>query len=814
MTKQEIKFFDALEDIFVGAKVEGESGYINLMRIKSNYYKKGVFPQLKKDIDDALKPFPKFRGELFDKLYTFFNRYFSETGSIYFRYTPFHQNVYEKVYTDDKDVILFWKTHMLYYVKTDRLFKNLEVEIDKHKYYFDVSTLEHKKANEKREIIYEFKEKRKDGIIVFNVLYSERGRKTKIVDILRSLKKEGIMTTEEELNKAFRVFEKQSEVDYFINKNAKEFLKEQFNIWLYQYVFSCFCEWTEERIKELQVLKDIAFKIIDFISQFEDELVKIWNKPKFVLNSNYVITMDRIAQKDIEIVEKIMNHERFEEQVNEWKELGIVDKEFNKNNILENTIEGKQLTEKYKHLPIDTKYFKDLELEILELFDDLDNSLDGWLIKSENYQALNTILPKFKEKVQTIYIDPPFNTGEDFDYVDRFQDSSWLSLMRDRINIGLGLLKGNGTYWLHMDDNANVFAKELIKEKFSQITEVIFDTNATKDVEADLFGYKSFGDNFQLKHQTLFYCRNEDYLFRKLWKPNRNKTNLDIGWLDLIAFPKISSPKKVSDFIFKIEKWVNGTFGMQEIKVEEKVFPVGDIWNDIFSFTQSEMRVSESFSFTSSQKPENLLRRIIQSSSEPGSIVLDYFLGIGTTTAVAHKLSRKWVGIEMGSHFEEIYYSENVKKLGVKGRMKLVLAGDKNINFGELERRPHLSKDIDWQGGGFFKYYELEQYEDTLRRVKYEDSTLFDNPYEDPYNQYVFMKDLKLLEALEIDYENNKVKVDLSKLYKNIDIAETLSNLTGKWIKKIHSDYVEFEDGEKINLKDLNYKLIKPLIWW
>ncbi len=226
------------------------------------------------------------------------------------------------------------------------------------------------------------------------------------------------------------------------------------------------------------------------------------------------------------------------------------------------------------------------------------------------------------------------------------------------------------------------------------------------------------------------------------------------------------------------------------------------------------MRVSESFSFTSSQKPENLLRRIIQSSSEPGSIVLDYFLGIGTTTAVAHKLSRKWVGIEMGSHFEEIYYSENVKKLGVKGRMKLVLAGDKNINFGELERRPHLSKDIDWQGGGFFKYYELEQYEDTLRRVKYEDSTLFDNPYEDPYNQYVFMKDLKLLEALEIDYENNKVKVDLSKLYKNIDIAETLSNLTGKWIKKIHSDYVEFEDGEKINLKDLNYKLIKPLIWW
>jgi len=71
-----------------------------------------------------------------------------------------------------------------------------------------------------------------------------------------------------------------------------------------------------------------------------------------------------------------------------------------------------------------------------------------------------------------------------------------------------------------------------------------------------------------------------------------------------------------------------------------------------------------------------------------------------------------------------------------------------------------------------------------------------------------------MLSALEIDYENNKVKVDLSKLYKNIDIPETLSNIKGKWIKKITPDYVEFEDGEKINLNNLDYKLIKPLIWW
>jgi 5-hydroxyisourate hydrolase-like protein (transthyretin family) len=86
----------------------------------------------------------------------------------------------------------------------------------------------------------------------------------------------------------------------------------------------------------------------------------------------------------------------------------------------------------------------------------------------------------------------------------------------------------------------------------------------------------------------------------------------------------------------------------------------------------------------------------------------------------------------------------------------------------------------------------------------------------------VFLKDEKMLKALEIDYENKKVNVDLSKLYENIDIAETISNLTGKWIKKITSlaplqegNYeVEFEDGSFVNTKDLDYKLIKPLIWW
>ncbi|MEO0114449.1 MAG: DNA methyltransferase [candidate division WOR-3 bacterium] len=803
MTKEQ-KFYDALKDIFVGAKVEGESGYINLMKIKSNYFEKGVFPKLQKDVDSALKPFPEFKEELFEKLFTFFNRYFSESGSIYFRHTAVHQNIYEKVYTDDKDVMLFWKTHMLYYVKTDRLFKNLEVEVDGFKFFFDVSQLEHKKAFEKKDIIFEFKEKRRDGVLVFNVYYSERGRITKMDEILRAIRKTGVNLTEEILERAFRIFEKQSEVDYFINKNAKEFLREQFNIWLYQYVYSGESEWTEQRIKQLQVLKDIAFKIIDFISQFEDELVKIWNKPKFVKNSNYVISLDRISDK--KLVEKIKKHKNFSEQVKEWEELGI-----DKNN---------------PKAPIDTKYFKDLELEILSLFDDLDKSLDGWLIKSENYQALNTILPKFKEKVQTIYIDPPFNKEQDADYFYsvKYKDSSWITLLENRLQLAKDVLKDTGSIFVRCDYNGNWLVRPLMNEIFGSENfrnEIVINKSVRMKTE---------GKKFISWHDSIIlYSKNPDKMyFRHITEERESEEwrSLDMDGEKWDVVPsdmlKLFSPQNIryDDYGNPISR-ARIILGKEILPREGRRYPPQEIINELekegrirFSKTGNPQMLKPpdifltddwtgfyGYSFNWNFPTENseiLLKRVIESTSNEGDLVMDFFLGSGTTTAVAHKLKRKWIGVEMGEHFYTV----------VLPRMKEVLAGKGN------HEPCGISKEVNRQGGGFFKYYELEQYEDTLRKVKYEDSDLFENPYQDPYSQYVFMKDQKMLDALAIDYKNNKVKVDLTKLYPNIDIPETISNILGRWIKKITPDYVELEDGEKIKTKDLDYNLIKPLIWW
>jgi len=555
---------------------------------------------------------------------------------------------------------------------------------------------------------------------------------------------------------------------------------------------------------------------INFIGNFEDELRKIWLKPKFARNSNYVLTLDRIEAKKggAEVITKILKYKGLNNQITEWQKLGIVGEKFNQKEIVK---DGK-LNNACQFLPIDTKYFKDLEIEIIGLFDNLDEELDGRLIKSDNFQALNTLLPKYKEQVQTIYIDPPFNTGDDFAYIDRFQDSTWLSLIENRLELSKYFLNNQGSFFMNLDENADFFGRILLtKLDFEEIKKITFDTNATKDEEADLFGYKSFGNNFVLKSSTIYFCKNKNSKFYKLWKPNRNLTDLNIGWLDLIALPKKDRSKlnKIEDFDYFIEKYNKENLEYSKIDINEKIYPVGDIWNDIYSFTQSEMRTSENLSFKT-QKPENFLRRIIQASSAQKDIILDFFGGSGTTYAVAHKLNRKWLGVEMGEHFyefvEEWDKTQNkfIKKLGILGRLKNVLFGDKKFKAVDKERRSHLSKDINWNGGGFFKYYELEQYEDALKKSVY-------NPTKDELENIDFsLSEKQAKEGLKIDLKKETARFVFEKLYPDVDIAETISNLYGEKIIKITKDKIILEKRE-IDMNNLDFKKYEPLkklIYW
>jgi len=157
---------------------------------------------------------------------------------------------------------------------------------------------------------------------------------------------------------------------------------------------------------------------------------------------------------------------------------------------------------------------------------------------------------------------------------------------------------------------------------------------------------------------------------------------------------------------------------------------------------------------------------------------MDFFLGSGTTTAVAHKMKRKWIGMEMGEHFYTY----------VLPRMKRVLAGE----------RSGISRKVGWQGGGFFKYCELEQFEDVLSKAEYGGT---DNPF-----QYRFLA--------ELGKEETEKEWDFALPYQGVDLAATLSCLKGEWIRKTSAREISFENGEVIDTENLDPQLLKPLLRW
>ncbi len=187
----------------------------------------------------------------------------------------------------------------------------------------------------------------------------------------------------------------------------------------------------------LQSFTDIAYKMYDLISTFEDDLANMWNKSKRVTLSGYVITLDRIYEKSPSLLERITKHHSFSEQVKEWQHLGMLESFLDADFLWETNLAGNYLHKRYRFLPLDTRYFKDLETQIISLFDNLDEDLDGWLIKSENYQALKTLLVKFIGRVQTIYIDPPFNKKQEGDYFYsvKYNDAIWVTLLRKQIKV-------------------------------------------------------------------------------------------------------------------------------------------------------------------------------------------------------------------------------------------------------------------------------------------------------------------------------------------------------------------------------------------
>ena len=870
--------------MFTGARVEGDSGFVNLMRMKQAYFQ-SIRPELMEGIDRRAERNSSFREELFDKLYTFFHRYFCESGSIYFRHLPAFSKTYERVYADGQDVALSWKTQMLYYVKSDVLVRSMPVELNEEgkpqntrRFYFDASGVEHKKNNERREFIFAFDEIKRGGegrVVHIKVSYSEKGKKTKIEDILKLSRKGGVSLSEDELNKAFRVFKRQTEADYFINKDARGFLREQFDLWLYQYMFNEETIFEQKRLDQIQTIKETACNIIDFIAQFEDELRRVWEKPKFVRNVNYVVTLDKLTDG---VLEKITEHEGVKVQIEEWRELGMVKDKFSMKTIFngQGDMLGKNgMSGDCKFLPLDTKHFKNLELEILEALGNLDEVLDGELVHSENWQALNSLRSRYAGHVQCVHIDPPYNTKTSgFLYRNEYQHSSWLTMMENRVTMGASLLSNSGSFLCHIDeheyerlhlsiDNTGLLnagtiiwdkknpmmgakgiatrheyilwrtrhegsfylkgenvqsilakAKELIEQHGGVNDKIRKEFSNWIDCNEDLTGgeqaYRYVDDDGRIYQSVALIWPNPNKPHEKFFIPlihpvtNKPCPVPSRGWS--------RTPEKMQDLLIRNEI----IFGNDHtVQPRRKIFLHRGAKRAISTVIQNGKRgkteidnLGLEFSYC---HPTSLYEELVNAASINGNgITLDFFAGSGTTAHAVINLNRedegnrKYLLIEMGEYFHTVLLP----------RIKKVVYS-KDWRDGKPVSREGSSH--------LLKYYSLEQYEETLKNSHYGDGQQLElDSTKSPFEQYVFFGDDKLAYAVK-PLKNGKLKINLHNLYPDIDIAESLSNILGKPIRKRTADAVTFADGatEKTNSSKMTAEekqhfvsLIKPYLWW
>ncbi len=362
----------------------------------------------------------------------------------------------------------------------------------------------------------------------------------------------------------------------------------------------------------------------------------------------------------------------------------------------------------------------------------------NYLIKGNNLIALYSLKKKFAKKVKCIYIDPPYNTGNDsFNYNDNFNHSSWLVFMKNRLEIAKEFLSENGVIFIQCDDNEQAYLKVLCDEIFGRenfvacfvwektsnsLSRIRIKTEYILCYEKLKFRLIFNGDmaeegqDFPILNEVnveriLEFPPNTIYFktFKGVIKPTKfnkmeliddlrivNKTNSNMvrinakfKWTQDKLDDEI---KEGTTFVIKSDE-----FSMRYIRKGDREVKVSNVFNAECGVTTNIKATSEikalfansNTDLFSTPKPEALLKRIIEIATKENDLVLDFFAGSGTTLAVAHKMNRRYIGIE------QMDYIENI----TKERLKKVIDGEQG----------GISKKLDFKGGGSFVYAELKE---------------------------------------------------------------------------------------------------------
>jgi len=391
------------------------------------------------------------------------------------------------------------------------------------------------------------------------------------------------------------------------------------------------------------------------------------------------------------------------------------------------------------------RYTVDGEQEVTEINRDENGTIrDNLIIKGNNLLALHTLKKQFRGKVKLIYIDPPYNTGNDsFGYNDNFNHSSWLTFMKNRLEVARELLRDDGSIWINIDDDEAHYLKVLCDDVFGRenfVANIVWQKKYTRANDA-----KYFSDNHD--HIIIFAKKKE------MWKLNKLPRTADVDeaysnpdnhpkgpWKATPLHAKSGTSTKPytfangvtwspppgtyrrfnDDSMRRMEENNEIWFGNDENQVPQRKSFLVDmsdltpitIWGykEVGHNHEAKNEIKSMFVENpfSSPKPERLLQRIIHIATNPADIVLDFFAGSGTTTAVAHKMNRQWITIEQMDYVDDITVERLKKVIGKKakkdGRM-----------FEELEYDTGgISKSVNWQGGGDFIYCELMKYNEAF----------------------------------------------------------------------------------------------------
>ncbi len=426
--------------------------------------------ELKEKLDTVAVDTGALESEVYDHLYSFFRRYYSEGDFLSKRvYKP---GVYAIPY-EGEEVKLYWANYDQYYIKTSEYLRDYAFRLRPentanpmrvHFKLVDAAEGEHDNVKEAQGKERKFKLaignplSLESGELVIHFTYEPAEAKQKDLNAateaaILALDDPAIITWIELLGRKYRRadgtesdntwlrvhldrYTARNTFDYFIHKDLKTFLSRELDFYIKNEVMhlddieSESAPKVEQYLSKIKVIRTIAGKIIDFLAQLEDFQKKLWLKKKFVTETSWCVRIGIIPK---EFYPEIAANEA---QWEEWKALhGLEGEVFaSKSGDLfsSQAVRGTvEFLSAYPTLMIDTRHFDaDFTARLLDALDDIDEKTDGVLVHSENFQALNLMQRRYREKIKCVYIDPPYNTNESsFLYKNEYRHSSWCTMM-------------------------------------------------------------------------------------------------------------------------------------------------------------------------------------------------------------------------------------------------------------------------------------------------------------------------------------------------------------------------------------------------